>query len=319
MATLPIDPWANDKFDRKRLAEDLVAYIDSATMFGPLLGESKSLVIGVDAPYGFGKTFFLTALKNAEQGKRAVAYVDAWADDLIDDPLVSVAATVKEAISPWLDEPAVKRKWDETAKKAGKVATIATKGIAKQLLKLAISDNSVTAIEAVLDNIDEEAIENFRSSVEDGFDSISENISEMNRINQDKYLDSKIENLQEMRRSVSSLRASLESLAIELEKKSLKVPIIIIIDELDRCRPKYAIKLLEEIKHIFSSNKVCFILGVNSEQLSKSIAAEYGAHFDGSAYLDRFIDRFLNLPFPNMDGFIAEMWGQIPSITQNKY
>ena len=76
-------------------------------------------------------------------------------------------------------------------------------------------------------------------------------------------------------------------------------PLIVIIDELDRCRPLYAIELLEAAKHLFSVDNVIFILAVNRRELGHSIKAIYGNEFDSQEYLRRFID--VNIPLPAVD------------------
>lgn len=78
--------------------------------------------------------------------------------------------------------------------------------------------------------------------------------------------------------------------------------IIILIDELDRCRPSYAVELLENIKHLFSVPNVTFLLSINKEQLEDAFHHVYGTRNKarGEAYLEKFIDRFLFLPEPKL-------------------
>lgn len=85
------------------------------------------------------------------------------------------------------------------------------------------------------------------------------------------------------------------------EAPTLRVPLFVFIDEIDRCRPDFAIKLLEEIKYIFSVKGVVFVLSVNLEQLSWPISGAYGGGFDGHAYLQRFFDLQFLLPEPSSD------------------
>ncbi|QDE47832.1 hypothetical protein EIN43_17235 [Enterobacter hormaechei] len=67
------------------------------------------------------------------------------------------------------------------------------------------------------------------------------------------------------------------------------MPTFIFIDELDRCRPNYAIDMLETIKHLFDINNVVFVIATDKEQLSHSICSVYGSGFDATRYLDRFL------------------------------
>ena len=66
--------------------------------------------------------------------------------------------------------------------------------------------------------------------------------------------------------------------------------LIVFIDELDRCNPNYAVKLLERIKHYFDNERITFVFSMNLKELQHTIRNCYGNEFDGSRYLDRFFD-----------------------------
>ena len=88
--------------------------------------------------------------------------------------------------------------------------------------------------------------------------------------------------------------------------------IVIVIDELDRCTPAYAIKTLEAIHHIFhSSDGITFVLGLHRQQLMESIKAFYGQGFDAEGYLDRFIDMTIPLSASRDNFIIAKLSPQI--------
>ena len=72
--------------------------------------------------------------------------------------------------------------------------------------------------------------------------------------------------------------------------------LIIFVDELDRCRPSYAVQLLERIEHYFINERITFVFSVNLEQLQHTIKNFYGNDFDACRYLDRFFDLRLSLP-----------------------
>lgn len=88
--------------------------------------------------------------------------------------------------------------------------------------------------------------------------------------------------------------------------------LVIFVDELDRCRPSYAVKLLERIKHYFNSDYVTFVFSTNLDELQYTIKHYYGEQFDGDRYLDRFFDLTIVLPKPNMNKFYKEI-GMIDS------
>lgn len=72
--------------------------------------------------------------------------------------------------------------------------------------------------------------------------------------------------------------------------------LIIFIDELDRCKPSFAIEMLERIKHYFEDDRIIFVVSVNKEQLVHTIANYYGSGFDATRYLNKFFDENINLP-----------------------
>jgi hypothetical protein len=72
--------------------------------------------------------------------------------------------------------------------------------------------------------------------------------------------------------------------------------LVFIIDELDRCRPDFALDILERIKHFYNVDSVVFFLSVNMEQLSTSIKYSYGADIDASGYLRKFFNLRVAVP-----------------------
>ena len=99
----------------------------------------------------------------------------------------------------------------------------------------------------------------------------------------------------EQKKAVNELRAILAEVVLATEHKQ----VLIYVDELDRCRPNYAIELLETIKHIFDVEGMIFIVATDTEQLSHSVNAIYGESFDGAEYLSRFFERSAKLPEPD--------------------
>lgn len=85
--------------------------------------------------------------------------------------------------------------------------------------------------------------------------------------------------------------------------------LIIFIDELDRCKPTYAVQLLERIKHYFSNSKITFIFSVDISQLQNTIKRYYGPQFDGIQYLDRFFDLVITLPEVDIEKYFDNTQG----------
>lgn len=75
-----------------------------------------------------------------------------------------------------------------------------------------------------------------------------------------------------------------------------KTRLVIFIDELDRCKPTYAIQFLERIKHYFDRPNITFVFSTNIKELKNTVQNYYGNNFDGDRYLDKFFDLRLKLP-----------------------
>jgi len=76
-------------------------------------------------------------------------------------------------------------------------------------------------------------------------------------------------------------------------------PLVVIIDELDRCKPTFAVQTLEVIKHIFNIKGIVFIFMVDLEQLSTCVKKIYGAESDAVGYLERFFNYYSIIPTPD--------------------
>ncbi len=88
----------------------------------------------------------------------------------------------------------------------------------------------------------------------------------------------------------------------------LRAPLVLIVDELDRCRPDYALGMLERTKHLLNVPGIVFVYGVNRRELIKSIEHVYGG-IDTDVYVRRFFDMNLTLLSPggtDREGYI--MW-----------
>ena len=124
------------------------------------------------------------------------------------------------------------------------------------------------------------------------------------------YVGGRITAYRETQNSIKEFSQTLQD-AVEQEYKKNKKPLIIIIDELDRCRPSYAVELLEVAKHIFAVDHIVFVLAVNRSQLSHSVKALYGNDFDAYGYLRRFFDVDFRLPDPSREKFIGKSLSDI--------
>ena len=91
--------------------------------------------------------------------------------------------------------------------------------------------------------------------------------------------------------------------------------LVVCVDELDRCRPEYALSLLEVIRHLFDVPGVVVLLAINRSELSHSVKSIFGGDFSADRYLRRIVDRTVQLPVPRafaqagVPGWSAEGFG----------
>jgi predicted KAP-like P-loop ATPase len=78
------------------------------------------------------------------------------------------------------------------------------------------------------------------------------------------------------------------------------------VDELDRCRPTYAIQTLELVKHLFNVPGLIFIFALDIEQLSHSVQTVYGQNMDAQGYLCRFFDYFMMMTYETNRNLVDE-------------
>ena len=110
----------------------------------------------------------------------------------------------------------------------------------------------------------------------------------------------RIKDYEEEKSSIEDFKQSLSKYVADCGA----CPLVFIIDELDRCNPNYAVKLLETVKHIFDVPNIVFVLSICRKELENSIRGFYGSdRIDATNYLRRFIDIQFDVPHPKSDNF----------------
>ncbi|EGT4022577.1 hypothetical protein MWV32_003444 [Clostridioides difficile] len=222
----------------------------------------NQMVLAINSPWGTGKTTFLriweSFLKSNDElkSKYEVIYFNAWENDDCLDPLVSIMGEMKESI-----EEVNKTNWDNIKEKGKKLVKKLTPVVIKVATAGLVSPNDVHLDDKVKDSIID----------------VSGNLFDV-----DEYVEQK------------EIRKEFEKELKEYQEKLGKT-VIFFIDELDRCRPTFAIETLERVKHLFNLENFIFVLGIDKESLSNSIKVIYGNGTDINGYLARFIDVEYNL------------------------
>ncbi len=272
------DPFQNDRLARRPTGEALSRLI--GTIDGPC-------VVSLDAEWGMGKTTFLRMWQGClcKQGFPVVMF-NAWDNDFANEPFLALSEELREAL--------------------GRHAGVAT-GVVEKLEATAkdVLVNSLPAITGVVVNL-------LTSGLGGGLAEVAvERVMALGDPDLSRYGKAK--------EAMSEFRAALAAAAeAQAAVEGVKPPLVVLIDELDRCRPSYAVELLEVLKHLFAVKGVVFVLAVNRSQLEHAVKALYGAEFGAAIYLRRFFDVELRLPAVGRDAFInaqvAAIWKQLHTI-----
>ena len=265
------DPFKNDKLDREESVAALTNIICSVT--GPC-------VMSVDAPWGAGKTTFLRMWEQYLRNQNIpVVSFNAWDTDFSGDPFIALS----EEISAELEQ--FKSKSADIASKIDRVYAVGKEVIKRSIPGLIrIGTSGIIDVNPILEELSKAALSKME---EPGGDRIS--------------------SYREAKDSLANFRSALQDMATSLAESNNGRPLVVVIDELDRCRPLYAVELLEAAKHLFAVDHVVFVLAVNRAQLAHSIRALYGVEFDAPGYLGRFFDIDFSLPQADRNSFIDSM------------
>lgn len=289
---ISVIPWAGDAFARKDLADYLTQSISAHAEISDI-----SAAVAVDADWGAGKTFFVRNwVEDLKSAGHPVVYFDAWENDASDEPAVALMASILEGLDVWHNKLPKGKKLAAQAKaltqeavKSLRNALLPAAGIvAKGLLKKA-TGIAADEVRAAFIRGDDESID--LKSEEVVGDAL------------DHFFAQALSDHRKRRESLDNFRSKLQqTLDILVDHADAKLPFFVFIDELDRCRPSYAIRLLEEVKHIFGIRGVVYVVSTNIDQLQNSVRAEYGAEFDGRRYLRRMFAKEYLLPAPEQSG-----------------
>lgn len=103
-----------------------------------------------------------------------------------------------------------------------------------------------------------------------------------------------IDKYAEQQKSLADFKQKLSEYVADNSEEG---PVVFFIDELDRCNPRFAVQILERVKHLFDIPNLVFVLIINKQELQHAICGYYGSeHIDAANYLRRFIDIEYQMP-----------------------
>ena len=259
-----------DIFKRKEFGENLLKTIQN---------EKGELVIALEAHWGEGKTTFIKMWRGLVNEKRIpCVYFDAFENDYQSDPFLAISSEIYSLID---------KKNTDGSEEFKKKAVSALKIVGQSGLRV--------GIKALTGNVLDETI-----FEDDG--KASKEASDL----MDKYIAKQLSKSDQDKKSLTVFKECLSTLGENISKNNDDRPdgddhLIFIIDELDRCKPKFALSILESIKHLFSVPNVTFLLVMNRNQLEESVRCEYGRGVQASKYLQKFISIWCSLPRNNIN------------------
>lgn len=274
--SIPNDnPFSDDVLDRKQSAEVLTQLLSTI---------DEPFVLAIDSIWGTGKSTFLEMwLKHLRSEGYPCLNFNAWENDFSDDPLVSLIGEFELGFDNIV--------LDSTKKKTAKKHLLKAKKLGTTLIKRSLPAAIKIATAGVIDA-----------------DKISEDV--LIKLTE-KLADDIIDKYEKDKCTIQDFKKRLRDFAKELSETEVGTkPLIIFIDELDRCRPTYALELLEKAKHFFNVEGIIFVLAIDKEQIGHSIRTVYGFGMDVDGYLRRFIDLDYHLPEPSSETFCHALFNK---------
>lgn len=254
-----------DCLERALFAKNLTSFLTSE-------GANRSFVLNLNAPWGSGKSYIINRWAiTLKQHKHSVVYFDSWKHDHSENALACLLSEIKnqmiDGFSDGLDRD-------------------------MQNLKGAVKKASGKTLEIMMNA----GFELLKSQTGIDFNTKPEEFSLMI-----DHAGQKIKKIEEFKQGLSKLILDRNNAA----KVDSNTTAFVFIDELDRCRPSFAIEVLENIKHLFEIKNLVFVIATDTEQLQHSIKSIYGDGFDSQKYLSRFFNRSIALPTPDLASFLS--------------
>ena len=232
---------------------------------------ADGFILSINGEWGTGKTTFMKMWAAYLKLQHInTLYFNAWENDFISDPMVALLGELRQ------------------------LTTTRTKETLASILDIG-SRIAVNAIPALAKGI----VKHYCG--EDLADAVKDALNAGSEIFKTEIL--------EYETKKDKLKTFKEKLSTYIQETNPDHPLVFIVDELDRCRPDYAVEVLERIKHFFSIKGIVFVLSIDKEQLCNSIRGRYGSdRINAEDYLRRFIDVEYLLPKPDIKSYCQYLY-----------
>lgn len=258
-------------------SEDLFAHRDLGVRLTSLYESLEHGTVALfDGRWGIGKTTFARRwVAHLKQANIPAIYFDAFASDYIERPFEAVAgAFVKAAAEAGRAGSPAYNNFLDRAARVGKV-------VAGAAAKIGVKAATLGLIGA--------------SDIEQ-FDGVKDDIADALSGASEASVKKLLEGHDEREADFAALREALTQLPGLLQPNQESVseptsrPLVVVIDELDRCRPDFALGIVETLKHFFRVDGIHFLLVTNRDHLALSVAHRYGTGLAAAEYLEKFYD-----------------------------
>ncbi|WP_163378449.1 P-loop NTPase fold protein [Cyclobacterium sp. SYSU L10401] len=235
---------------------------------------SDGFVLAINNEWGTGKTTFVKMWQQQLRNDSfQTIYFNAWENDFDNNPLVALMSEL---------ETLTNAKNEKIFKSVVEKGAVLVKNIAPALAK--------SLIKKYLVDIEGITVDSIESATKASTEILEEEIKEYSS----------------KKKTIVEFRKELENFVNQAENEK---PLIFIVDELDRCRPNYAVEVLEQIKHFFSVSGIVFVLSIDKKHLASAVKGFYGSEqIDSNEYLRRFIDLEYSIPKPSTKDFIKYLF-----------
>lgn len=234
---------------------------------------SDGFVLAIDNPWGAGKTTFVKMWQQQLKNEGfETCYFNAWENDFESSPLIAILSELKSLNKKVTSDDKFKAVVKSAAAIAKGIVPILAEAIAKKYIETETINKAVKSIASKSADLLEEEINEYAGKKE-------------------------------------KMKDFVDKLSQYIKAKGTDKPLVFMIDEIDRCKPDYAVQVLECIKHFFSVEGIVFVLSIDKTQLINSVKGFYGSeNLDANNYLKRFIDLEYSIPAPNTKQHVDHLY-----------
>lgn len=261
-------------------------FIDNVVQVVCQLSDNRrGCCFAIEGCWGIGKTFVVEGIEEklrvcqseeAKDDRFFVFHYNCWQHDYYAEPAIAIISAMQSSICE--DKTIISDEFDANIKEAYEFVTKKLKDIVGLYLENKIGVNLVEWVE---------------------------DISKSRKENKASQKD--FDNLFNFSGVIAEVRTNLAEIA---EKRT----VVLIVDELDRCIPQYAIKVMERLHHMFYGlENVVVIMAIDRSQLEHSVEKMFGirkndSSMDVEKYLKKFIDFSMLLDYGKIKGALEEKY-----------